>query len=128
MIFPNPHRIKGTCGYHGCKWCRGSGCLQCQIEEDKAYKADFPNGPEPLATIAHDGTPEGVASILMKLLGGIDEEAKKRAEEIEPDAHHALSQFGVTDEQIRSHILHSAAVDILGERAVAMQAMQANQK
>jgi hypothetical protein len=36
--------------YRDCKWCRGNGCLYCAAEADKAYKAAFPNGPQPLAT------------------------------------------------------------------------------
>ena len=47
--------------YRDCRWCHGRGCLQCEGEADKAYRADFPNGPIPLATLDLT-TPEGVAA------------------------------------------------------------------
>lgn len=36
--------------YRDCRWCRGQGCLYCASEADKAYKAEFPDGPKPIAT------------------------------------------------------------------------------
>lgn len=36
--------------YVHCKWCAGRGCLQCEVEADRAYKAAFPEGPKPVAT------------------------------------------------------------------------------
>jgi len=35
--------------YQDCRWCRGKGCLYCKAEADKAYKAAFPDGPQPIA-------------------------------------------------------------------------------
>ena len=46
--------------YRDCRWCRGSGCIYCASEADKAYKAAFPDGPKPIATF--DNTPEGLAA------------------------------------------------------------------
>lgn len=43
--------------YRDCRWCQGRGCLYCKAEADKAYKAAFPNGPQPMATFP--ATPEG---------------------------------------------------------------------
>lgn len=45
--------------YRDCKYCKGRGCLYCPAEADKAYKAEFPDGPVPLATFDMS-TPEGV--------------------------------------------------------------------
>jgi hypothetical protein len=45
--------------YRDCRWCRGRGCLYCENEADKAYKAAFPNGPQPLATF-DVSTQEGI--------------------------------------------------------------------
>jgi hypothetical protein len=45
--------------YRDCRWCRGRGCLYCKSEADKAYKAAFPNGPQPIATF-DTSTPEGL--------------------------------------------------------------------
>jgi hypothetical protein len=47
--------------YRDCRWCQGRGCLYCESEADKAYKAAFPNGPQPIATFDMT-TPEGVAA------------------------------------------------------------------
>lgn len=46
--------------YRDCRWCQGKGCLYCEAEANKAYKAAFPDGPRPIATFAM--TPEGVAA------------------------------------------------------------------
>lgn len=44
--------------YRDCRWCRDRGCLYCKAEADKAYKAAFPDGPQPIATFPT--TPEGM--------------------------------------------------------------------
>lgn len=124
MIFPNPHRIHGTRAYHGCKWCKGAGCLQCSVEEEKAYKAAFPDGPKPLASIKHDGTPEGIAAVFRGLLGGLEEEASAKADEAMPEVHHILSQLGKSDQEIKDALTHLAAVQIIGDRAMKMEAEQ----
>lgn len=36
--------------YRDCRWCQGKGCIYCKSEADKAYKAMFPDGPQPIAT------------------------------------------------------------------------------
>lgn len=41
--------------YRDCRWCKGKGCLYCKAEADKAYKAAFPDGPQPMATFAFPG-------------------------------------------------------------------------
>lgn len=46
--------------YRDCRWCLGRGCLYCKAEADEAYKAAFPNGPQPIATFPN--TPEGMAA------------------------------------------------------------------
>jgi hypothetical protein len=45
--------------YRDCRWCQGRGCLYCKAEADKAYKAAFPNGLQPIATF-NISTPEGL--------------------------------------------------------------------
>lgn len=45
--------------YCDCRWCRGRGCVYCESEAKKAYGAEFPNGPQPIATFDMT-TPEGV--------------------------------------------------------------------
>lgn len=47
--------------YRDCRWCAGRGCIYCKGEADKAYKADFPDGPKPIATF-DISTPEGQAA------------------------------------------------------------------
>lgn len=46
--------------WRNCRWCYGRGCLYCEAEADKAYKAAFPDGPKPIATFPT--TPEGMAA------------------------------------------------------------------
>lgn len=46
--------------YRNCRWCGGRGCLYCEAEADKAYKAAFPDDPKPIATFPN--TPEGRAA------------------------------------------------------------------
>lgn len=53
MIFPNPIRVSGTQAFCGCRFCHGNGCLACQAEADRAYKAEFPDGPKPIAEVSH---------------------------------------------------------------------------
>lgn len=45
--------------YRYCRWCGGKGCLYCASEADKAYKAEFPDGPKPIA-VFDISTPEGL--------------------------------------------------------------------
>jgi len=40
--------------YRDCRWCGGRGCLSCPVEAERAYKREFPNGPEPLCTITNE--------------------------------------------------------------------------
>ncbi|GJD92871.1 hypothetical protein [Methylobacterium iners] len=40
--------------YINCRWCYGRGCLACEGEAEKAYRAAFPDGPKPLATFRLD--------------------------------------------------------------------------
>lgn len=62
--------------YRDCRWCKGRGCLACKSEADKAYKAAFPDGPQPIAT--YDiSTPEGL---------------EKAKAELSPDA--LIKKFG----------------------------------
>jgi hypothetical protein len=46
--------------YRDCRWCQGRGCLYCASEAAKAYKAEFPDGPELIASFPN--TPEGFAA------------------------------------------------------------------
>lgn len=47
--------------YRDCRWCKGRGCLACKSEADKAYKAEFPDGPKPIATF--DNSPDGIEKL-----------------------------------------------------------------
>lgn len=40
--------------YRDCKWCQGRGCVYCESEAAKAYRAEFPDGPKPIATFGMD--------------------------------------------------------------------------
>lgn len=123
MIFPNPIRVSGTQAFWGCRFCHGNGCLACQAEADRAYKAEFPDGPKPIATIAHDGTPEGLARILSTLLGGITQESQQRAQDTlaaNPAIESLTAQCGLTAEQTKQGLAAALTPTILEERAVRM--------
>lgn len=47
--------------YRDCRWCKGSGCLYCEAEAAKDYKAEFSDGPVPIATFDMS-KPEDVAA------------------------------------------------------------------
>ena len=58
--------------YRDCKFCGGNGCLACEGEANKAYKRDFPNGPEPIATFKNDPAGmEQVGKFMEKLMGNL---------------------------------------------------------
>lgn len=40
--------------YRDCRFCGGKGCFACPGEAAKAYKKEFPNGPEPIAVFKTD--------------------------------------------------------------------------
>lgn len=40
--------------YRDCRFCGGKGCLACPAEADKAYKKEFPDGPQPMAVFRFD--------------------------------------------------------------------------
>lgn len=68
--------------YRDCKWCGGEGCNFCPGEAEKAYKREFPNGPQPIATFPN--TKEGTKNALkfaLKHLREQEEEASKTPEE-----------------------------------------------
>ena len=56
------YRLKGA--FHGCTWCGGRGCLQCDSEKEKAEKAAF----KPLFT-ADRNDPEDM-ELLKGIIGG----------------------------------------------------------
>lgn len=43
--------------YRDCRFCGGKGCIACPGEAERAYKREFPHGPEPVLTF-HTGNPE----------------------------------------------------------------------
>lgn len=123
MIFPDPIQVSGTQAFWGCRFCHGNGCLACQAEEDRAYKAEFPDGPKPIATISHDGTKEGLARILNTLLSGISQEAQQRAQdtlEDNPAIENLTAQLGLSAEQTKQCLAATLTPTILEERAVRM--------
>lgn len=63
-----PRYDEATGTYRDCKWCHGKGCLACHGEADKAFKAEYPDGPKPIATFPN--TPEGIDQA-MKLVMSI---------------------------------------------------------
>lgn len=68
--------------YRNCKWCGGAGCICCQGEADKAYKAAFPDGPKPIAIIdltTPDGVAKGRKLLSSEAIAGFIEEGTQEA-------------------------------------------------
>jgi len=63
--------------YRDCRWCKGKGCLYCKAEADKAYKAAFPDGPQPIATfdISTPEALEAAGKAIKALIGGDNEQS-----------------------------------------------------
>lgn len=40
--------------YRDCRFCQGAGCLACPEEAEKAYRDEFPDGPQPILTITKE--------------------------------------------------------------------------
>lgn len=75
------------------------------------------------ATIAHDGTPEGLARILSTLLGGITQESQQRAQDTlaaNPAIESLTAQCGLTAEQTKQGLAAALTPTILEERAGRM--------
>ena len=70
--------------YRDCPWCGGAGCIFCKQEADKAYKRQFPDGPQPIAVFQRDN-PADMArlSAVLSAAGIADatQEARRRASE-----------------------------------------------
>jgi len=63
--------------YRDCRWCGGRGCLACEAEAEKAYRAAFPNGPEPTATFQLDGPGGGMKAFMEAFVASIKAVEKK---------------------------------------------------
>lgn len=104
--------------YINCKWCGGRGCLQCQIEADKEYKRQFPNGPVPIASVPN--TPEGIA----KLRSAIGPEAIESAalEAAKRAAERPLNVLvaGLGSEELKRSMERRLVEEILLERLRAI--------
>lgn len=61
-------RVSGSGAYRDCRWCQGRGCISCEVEADKEYKRQFPDGPKPIATFPIEPGQTGL-DVLKKLLG-----------------------------------------------------------
>lgn len=57
--------------YRDCRFCQGQGCLSCPAEAEKAYKAEFPNGPQPIATFKIGNDPGALDDLLKRLIGPV---------------------------------------------------------
>jgi len=40
--------------YRDCRFCGGKGCMACPGEADRAYKREYPDGPQPIDTFKLD--------------------------------------------------------------------------
>jgi len=66
---PPPPPVTGATIRASCRFCKGRGCLNCDTLAQREYDRQFPQGPQPLATIRLDD-PEDVA-LFPTLLAGI---------------------------------------------------------
>ncbi len=63
--------------YRDCKFCHGRGCLACPGEAEKEYRRQFPDGPQPIATIQIDpDNPAAAANAVRDLIQKFSVEEK----------------------------------------------------
>lgn len=69
MTKQGPRFVNGV--YRDCRFCHGRGCLACPGEADRAYASQFPDGPQPIATISSDDPDLGqkIAKAIEQALG-----------------------------------------------------------
>lgn len=57
--------LKGA--FHSCRWCGGTGCLQCDIERAKAIEA----AKEPILTFKHEDLDDPtLGPLIRRAIGG----------------------------------------------------------
>lgn len=63
--------------YRDCRFCGGEGCLACPGEADRAYKREFPDGPQPIAvvSISEPGFRGKIESLLIEHTGASEGDA-----------------------------------------------------
>lgn len=110
--------------YRNCRFCRGSGCLACQQESERDYKAAFPDGPKPIASVNFDDT-EGMAALsavmssagLQSALTEADERAGKL---LSGDTAVASILRGLGGDNIREAVAHIELNTIITEKLSAI--------
>lgn len=112
--------------YPRCRWCHGSGCIQCETEMGKDYKVQFPDGPKPIAVI-DTTTPEGVEKarqlISMEAITGFYKEGQQRSHsEIidNPLLDHAIQQSGVPMDEAVNMMARAKLTEKISRKAIEL--------
>ena len=124
-IFKGPQGMRydpSTGIYRDCRWCNGRGCVSCQIEADKEYNRQFPDGPKPIATFSMEdiraGKLKGILSPEAMESAGV--EARKRAEETLKSLGGFRSLLDCSDDEAVEALSHAMFGDVLSEQIIEM--------
>lgn len=111
--------------YPNCKFCRGRGCLACEGEAEKAYNKQFPNGPQPIATISPEGMNEGdVSALFHRLLTVPSQEAEDKIEKAMASPVGKIVQQLTDDQNAREMFRRNAIHDTITENCILEQNQQ----
>lgn len=102
--------------YRDCKWCGGQGCNQCQIESDKAYKKQFPDGPKPIATFTTEQVKAGVLKSLLSPDSIASAEVEARVMTKEQLGELVISGLGMTKHEMEDALTRALVHEIIRER------------
>lgn len=112
---------KSTGIYRDCRWCNGRGCVSCEIEADKAYKREFPDGPKPIATFTMEDLQAGKLKAILgpEAIESAAAEARKRAGEKVESLGGFRALLNCTDEEAVEALTSATIGDVLAERITA---------
>lgn len=111
--------------YRDCRFCQGRGCIACPGEAEKAYKAEFPSGPQPMLTLKRDELPVAF-KILKPIIGpkgvmAAKEEGRRRAQEMIAKNPGILERTGLSREQAEISIATGLAGEIIHDNIIKIK-------
>lgn len=111
--------------YRDCRFCQGRGCIACPGEAEKAYKAEFPNGPQPILTIERKDMPKAM-KMLKHVMGpkgmmAAKAEGLKRARKLIAENPSLIESTGLSKEQAELTIGTGLAGGIVHDKILELR-------
>ncbi len=107
--------------YRDCRWCGGNGCISCPIEAQKAYKEQFPDGPQPIATFTKETVGQLRDVLSPEAIASAATEARRRAELKVATLGGFRKLLDCSDEEAIESLIHEFLNEVLVERIVQTQ-------